>query len=238
VLDRDHEAVVRLFGGDLHSPYQYDRVAKAMIEIERRDDALAFARRGMDLPPTWQSRPLYDLSARLHSEAGELEEVVGIRMCGLTGLPDLKSYSALRDAASNAGQWAQLRPVALAELASRAPHAHVQALLADDAIDEAWAAATDGDEGGADSGTMRRLVQRRGETHPADAIPYLRRFAEDALRVANRNAYRESVHWLVALRSAYERADTAKDFTVYVDQLREVNRRRPAFLDELRRARV
>jgi hypothetical protein len=82
---------------------------------------------------------------------------------------------------------------------------------------------------------MRELVELRAETHPADAIPYRRRFVEEALRIANRDAYRVSVRWLVALRTANERAGTAKDFTSYVDKLREANSRRPAFLDELRK---
>jgi hypothetical protein len=237
VFDRDPEAVVRLFGGDFDSVLDFARVAEAMFEIKRYDDALAFARRGMELPAMWQSRQLFDVAARVHTQAGDLEEVAAVRLSGLTALPDLESYEALRDAASKAGQWLDLRPRALAELAARAPDEHVRALLSDDAVDDAWVAATAG-KGGADSGTMRQLVELRAETHPADTIPYLRGFAEAALRVANREAYRDSVRWLVALRTANERAGTAKDFTAYVAKLREANSRRPAFLDELRKARL
>jgi hypothetical protein len=237
VFDRDPDAVVRLFGGDLDSVLDFARVAAAMFEIKRYDDALAFARRGMALPAMWQSCQLFDVAASVHAQAGDLEEVAAVRLSSLTALPDLESYTALRDAASKAGQWPKLRTAALAELAARAPDEHVQALLSDDAVDDAWVAATAG-KGGADSGTMRQLVELRAETHPADAIPYLRGFAEEALRGANREAYRVSVRWLVALRTANERAGTAKGFTAYVAKLREANRRRPAFLDELRKASV
>jgi hypothetical protein len=33
------------------------------MEIEQYGDALAWARRGLDLPAAWQSRPLFDLAA-------------------------------------------------------------------------------------------------------------------------------------------------------------------------------
>jgi hypothetical protein len=235
VFDKDPDAVVGLFGGDLKTVLDYARVAEAMLEIKRPDDALAFARRGMELPAMWQSRRLFDVAASVHTQDGDLDEVAAVRLRAVTALPDLESYIALRHAANQAGQWPKLRTAALAELAARAPNAHVQALLSDDAVDDAWVAATAG-KGGADSGTMRELVERRAESHPADAIPYLRGFVEEALRLANREAYRESARWLVALRTANERAGTAKDFTSYVDKLREANRRRPAFLDELRKA--
>jgi tetratricopeptide (TPR) repeat protein len=237
VFDRDPDAVVRLFGGDLDSVLDFARVAEAMFEIKRYDEALAFARRGMELPAMWQSRKLFDVAASVHTQAGDVDEVAAVRLSGLTVLPDLESYEALRDAASKTGQWPKLRTTALAELAARAPHEHVEALLSDDAVDEAWVAATAG-KGGAESDTMRQLVELRAKTHPADAIPYLRGFAEEALRGANRAAYQVSVRWLVALRTANERAGTATDFTAYVAKLREANSRRPAFLDELRKARL
>jgi uncharacterized Zn finger protein len=84
---------------------------------------------------------------------------------------------------------------------------------------------------------MQRLVRLRAETHPLDAIHYLRAFAEQKLSVGNREAYRECARWLLDLRAAHERAGREQDFTAYVRQLREANPRPPAVLDELRSAR-
>ena len=36
------------------------------MEVEQYEDALRWARRGMDLPTTWQSRSLFDLAAAIH----------------------------------------------------------------------------------------------------------------------------------------------------------------------------
>ena len=43
VLDGDTDAIVALLGGDLSSPYQFVRVATAMVELGRDDDVLAWA---------------------------------------------------------------------------------------------------------------------------------------------------------------------------------------------------
>jgi hypothetical protein len=89
VFDRDPDAVVRLFGGDLESVLDFARVAEAMFEIKRYDDALAFASRGMALPAMWQSCQLFDVAASVHAQAGDHEEVAAVRLSGLTALPDL-----------------------------------------------------------------------------------------------------------------------------------------------------
>ena len=235
VLDRDTDAVIRLFGGDLATSHRHVRLVQALMEIERHDDALAWARRGMELPATWQSRPLFDLAADIHTERGELVDVFSVRERGLAAFPDQQSYVALREAAQQVGRWPEVRPGALAELAKRSPRAHIEALLSDDDIDAAWAAAAVGADPPSGSVTQT-LATRRAETHPADAIPHYRRFAEQALGGANRDAYRTAAGWLVGLRDLHTRVGTVDAFAAYLTDLRETHRRRRAFLDELRRA--
>jgi uncharacterized Zn finger protein len=235
VLDRDTDAVIRLFGGDLATTYDHVRLVQALIEIERYDDALAWARRGMDLPATWQSSPLFDLAAAIHAERGEPVDVLSVRECGLAAFPDEQSYAALREAAQRLGTWTEVRPRALAVLAKRSPRAHVEALVSDDDIETAWAAATAG-KGHSAVPITQQLASRRAATHPAEAIPHYRRFAEEALGGANRGAYRTAAGWLVGLRDLHTRVGTADAFAAYLTGLREAHRRRRAFLEELRRA--
>src|SRR3546814_7105278 len=40
ILDRDVPELVEMLGGDLSSPYQYKRVAEAMVELDLPDEAL------------------------------------------------------------------------------------------------------------------------------------------------------------------------------------------------------
>src|SRR5829696_9081509 len=62
ILDRDVDAVVRLLGGDLTTPYQFTRVAEAMRELELDDEALGWAKRGIARTSGWQIAQLYDLA--------------------------------------------------------------------------------------------------------------------------------------------------------------------------------
>ena len=189
----------------------------------------------MELPATWQSRPLFDLTAAIHTERGELVEVLSVCERALAALPDQQSYAALREAAQRVGTWTEMRARALAVLAEQSPRAYVEALISDDDIDTAWAAATAG-TGARAVPITAQLATRRAATHPADVIPHYRRFAEEALGGANRDAYRTAAGWLVGLRDLHTRVGTADAFAVYLAGLREANRRRRAFLDELRRA--
>ena len=49
IIDRDVDRLVELLGGDLSSPHQFARVAEAMVELGRTDEALAWARRAPQL---------------------------------------------------------------------------------------------------------------------------------------------------------------------------------------------
>ena len=170
----------------------------------------------------------------IHTERGELADVLSVCERGLASFPDQQSYAALREAAQRAGTWTDVRPRALAVLAKGSPRAHVEALVSDDDIDTAWAAATA--TGASAVPITAQLASRRAATHPADAIPNYRQFAEEALAGANRGAYRAAASWLVGLRDLHTRVGTPDAFAVYLTGLREVHRRRRAFLDELRRA--
>jgi uncharacterized Zn finger protein len=235
LVDRDPHAVVRLFGGNQSSVYHCAEVAQAMLEIDRTDEALDWARRGMALPATWQSRALYDLAAAVHAQRSETAEAIAVRRAGLVALPDVRSYGALRKAAGP--MWHAHRTDALAAVAAHSVRDHVQALLSDGDVDGAWAVATEA-RVEIDRGTMTQVARRRAKTHPADALPYFRGFAVQALAVSDRVAYRECVRWLKELLRLHETIGTEQEFTEFMAQLREDNRRRPAFLDELRRARL
>ena len=235
LLDRDAEAVVREFGGELDRVYRFIAVATAFREIGDDDAALAWARRGMDLPATWQSRQLYDLAEQVLVERGALDEAVEQRIAGLRALPDPTSYAALRAAAEPTQRWPQLRPDALRTLRERALDHYLQALLQDGDVDTAWQAMQD-EPGGAPELTELRVASARAESHPGDAVPYVRRAVAETLQQADRRAYRSAVKQLVQLRTLHQRAGTPEEFAVYLAGVVQENRRRPSFLDELKRA--
>ncbi|MFP5218913.1 MAG: DUF6880 family protein [Actinomycetes bacterium] len=235
LLDRDADAIVRTFGGALDSVFRFSAVAAAFREIGDDDAALSWARRGMQLPPTWQSRGLHDLAADLLARRGDAAAVVDLRLAGLRALPDATSYAALRAAAETAGQWPQLRPDALAVLRQRGLDPYVQAVLQDGDVDAAWQAVQERPGEALDS-TEQQVAAARAQTHPADAVPYARRAIEQTLQTADRRAYRSAATQLRRLRELHERAGTPEEFDAYLGQVVQDNRRRPTFLAELRKA--
>src|SRR5690606_11395469 len=78
-LDRDVAVLVEMLGGDLTSPYQFQRVAAAMLELELPDDALRWALDGIERTSGWQVAKLYDLAADVFAARGDVAGVLGLR---------------------------------------------------------------------------------------------------------------------------------------------------------------
>lgn len=86
--------------------------------------------------------------------------------------------------------------------------------------------------------TAQRVADARAETHPDDAVPYVQAAVERTLRTADWQAYREAAKLLVRLRELERRAGRPERFDGFLAQTVESNRRRPTFLEELRRHRL
>ncbi|MEQ8842240.1 MAG: hypothetical protein RIB98_14750 [Acidimicrobiales bacterium] len=79
VLDGDVDRIVSLLGGDLSAPDQFTRVAEAMLELGRRDDALEWASRGIESTTGWQVGKLYDLATEILLGQGAESKALNLR---------------------------------------------------------------------------------------------------------------------------------------------------------------
>jgi hypothetical protein len=235
IIDRDVDRLVELLGGDLSSPHQFARVAEAMVELGRAEDALAWARRGIAETTGWQVAKLYDLAADLLGDENDFGGVVELRRHHLERMPSASTYARLQAAARANDTWdAEIAP-ARALLAERDPAGLVDALLADGDADEAWDVSTAGDRE-ISSMQLLRLAGARELTAPADAMAVYLRLADDVLGRADKRAYRDAVRHLKAARRAATAADRLHEFTEHVTDLRDRNRRRPSFMAMLDKA--
>ncbi|MFV0257775.1 MAG: hypothetical protein ACK5PP_04925, partial [Acidimicrobiales bacterium] len=185
IIDRDVDRLVELLGGDLSSPYQFQQVAEAFVELGRPDDALGWARRGIAETSGWQLAKLYDLTAELLTDAGDLDEVVEIRRHHHERMPSASTYAKLQAAAGTVDAWADEIDRARAVLAEHDPAGHIDALLADGEPDEAWAVAVGGDQEILASQWLR-LAEAREPTAPGDAMQVYLRLADEVLAQANK----------------------------------------------------
>lgn len=235
IIDRDIDRVVELYGRDLSSPFHYQRVVQAMIELDEADDALRWARRGIAETSGWQVARLYDLAAVLLADANDLQGVVDLRRHHHERMPSLATYTALQAVARSADTWDAEVAGARAVLAERDTAGFVDALLADGEPAEAWTVATTGDHGLAASQWLR-LAEAREPTVPGDAMVVYLDLADGALVATGKRAYRDAVRNLKAARRAATTAERVPEFVEHLAGVRERNRRRPTFMAMLDKA--
>jgi len=235
VLDGDIERIVSLLGGDLRSPHQFIRVADAMLELGRGDDALAWAKRGIESTNGWQVAKLYDIGAGVLVERGDESGVLDLRREQHRRMPSSTSYALLQQAASSIGEWELELTDARSILAASDLGGLVDALVADGDIDAAWDAAT---TDATDFGDARwaRLAGARESTDPAAALDVYLRLIGSTLRTANRRAYRSAARQLKRAQKTADAAGLSEEFDEHLAALREQHRRRPALIAILDKA--
>jgi len=235
VLDRDVDALVEMLGGDLSSPYQYLRVAEAMVELDSPVDALRWATEGIERTSGWQVAKLYDLAAELLADRGDVAAVLELRRSQHARMPSSTTYGFLR-AAAEASEWAVLRAGAREVLGARDRGGLVDVLLADGEPDAAWALATGEPAWEVGEHRWERLAEARASSHPGDAMAVWFRLVDEVLVTADKRAYQAAVRYLKAAKKAAVAADALVEFEVRVAGLRETHRRRPSLIARLDKA--
>jgi len=236
VLDRDVDALVEMRGGDLSSPYQYQRVAEAMVELDRPEDALGWARDGIERTSGWQVAKLYDLAAGLLADRGDVAGVLELRRAQHERMPSSTTYGFLRAAAEVTGEWAALRAGAREVLGARDRGGLVDVLLDDGESDAAWVLATAEPAWEVGEHRWKSLAEARESSHPADAMAVWFRLVDEALVTADKRAYQAAVRYLKAAKKAAVAAGAMVEFEVRVAGLRETHRRRPSLIARLDKA--
>jgi hypothetical protein len=230
VLDGNVEAVVRLLGEDLTTPYQFIRVSEAMAELGRDDDVLGWAMRGIAETDGWQVAQLYDLAAGVYARRGDRRRLLELRREQHNRMPSSSTYDELRQAAEATGSWPAERPGARAVLADRDLGGLVDALLADGEPVAAWQVTLDNP--GWDAGEHRwmRLAEAREPSRPADALAVYLRLADAALETTGRAAYTRAAAILKRAARAASSCDRQAAFADHLGHLRETHRRRPTLI--------
>jgi hypothetical protein len=238
VLDGDSEAIVALLGGDLSRPHQFIRVTEAMAELGRDEEAIAWARRGIEQTTGWQTDQLYDLACAAYGRSGEPSEALALRRAQHERTPTSSSYRQLRAAAEAIHAWTVESDAARRVLQDRNAAGFVDALLGDGEDELAWqaAAASDGLELG--ERTWLRLAESRQKTHPAQALPVYWRLIDSTLETADRRAYAAAVRLLKRARDAATAGGEIKAFEAHLVALRERHRRRPSLISMLDKAKL
>jgi hypothetical protein len=238
VLDGDSAAIVALLGGDLSRSHQFIRVAEAMVELGRDEEAIGWARRGIEQTTGWQTDQLYDIACTAHGRREEPAEALALRRAQHERTPTSSSYRQLRTAAEAIHAWPVERDAARRVLSDRNPPALVDALLDDGEDELAWQSATALPDADLGDHAWLRLAEARQKTHPGQALPVYWRLIDGVLHTADRRAYAAAVRLLKRARDAAASGEESDAFQMRLAALRERHRRRPSLIAMLDKAKL
>jgi uncharacterized Zn finger protein len=217
--------------------YQYLRVAEAMVEMGRDEDALDWARRGLQTGGSaWMhERKLREIMATLLEARDDVDGAVGVLRESLGRGPALDAFGSLRSVARRHGRWEDERELALAAVRRQSHEDFVDALLSEGDTDAAWdAAQTDG----ARASTWQRLAKQHAAGHESQVMDVCGDTVRELLRRADRRNYEEAVPWLRRMRDSGAACGRRPEFDEFVVDLRDLHHNRPTFIKILDAAQL
>ena len=242
-LSGDVDAHVAVLAQEARSGRDYGEIVSVLRKAGRDRDAEEWARRGLAAEPSspWTDA-LREQLAELLLGSGRGDEAVAMYREVFERRATHSDYLRLRKAAEQAGQWKELRGWALDFMRERARTGEyrqvhlgelISVLLREDLADEAWSTAAGEPEQVSESQWLQLIGLRESE-HPADVLGPLARLIELGVEQASdKYRYPKAIKALKRLREDYERAGDAAGFGVYLDGLRERQRRKYSFIAKL-----
>ncbi|HLK00744.1 MAG TPA: hypothetical protein VKU39_12665 [Streptosporangiaceae bacterium] len=239
----DIDAHVAVLAEDLRGAHRYGEIVAVLRAAGRDDDAEQWARQGLaEHASGFQTDRLRDQLVDLLLDGSAGAEAVAVRRAIYERRALHQDYLKLRQAAQQAGNWADLNGWALDLLRDRA-HAEqwyvrelISVLVSENLLDEAWAAAM-ADPGRVPESQWFQLIEVREQDHPADVIrPYQDLIEITLERTSDKYRYPKAVKTIRRLRDSYHRAGDEAGFTAYVAGLRQRHRRKTSFIAKLDKA--
>ena len=243
-LSGDVDRYVAVLAEHLTSAVQYERISLALLGAGRRQEAIAWARRGLAERPGWpHTDRLRDVLVDMFLDDGDSEAAVVVRRTEFERHPTATAYRCLAETARTVGagdptSWALT--VLRDRVAQQPAYATelIAMLLALGHDEQAWLAGLEHRQWIGERQWLS-LLERRGVSHPADVIgPYqdmVERYIRDS---TDKRRYRRAVGLLPALRAAYTATGDRAAFPAYIADLRLRHKRRPRFLKTLDAADV
>lgn len=150
---------------------------------------------------------------------------------------DLTDYVRVRDLARHVGRWGWMRPLVLRRMAERGHYRLLtEVYLAEGEVDRALETVEAIPPTAAEPWAMLRLdVARAAEQgRPRDAIRLYMQRVDELTEARGRDHYGQAADYLARVRDIYRRLDDDVGWRELIRTVRELNRRLPAFQDELK----
>jgi uncharacterized Zn finger protein len=233
----DPDELIRVKQRDLRTPDDYREIAESLAVASRLDDAIDWARRGLDAftDRPWQNRPLRELLAALLRSQGDSAGAVELFWQAFTAHPSLDRYRRLLTEADTPTAQADWRQRALAAMRQRVDEGRpddrsrrsimdatpasvlIEMLLYEDDIETAWVIAI---EHGCEQRLWLTLARARETTHPLDSIPIYEREALAQIDTKTNRGYRNAVDHLERIRRLATSAGEPERFDQLLTEIR------------------
>jgi hypothetical protein len=237
---------------DLRTPDDYLEIARSLKAADRVDEALDWARRGLDTftDRPWHTPPLREFTAEVLRNRDDRHGAVKLFWDAFEQPPSLAAYRRLLDeAGDDAPTWRQHSLEALRALVARtAPHdqvgnsrpsntpaaALVEVLAHEGDIGAAWEAATNH---GCNDQMWLTLARARESTHPMDAIGVYELEVLAQIDRKRNDAYRAAVDMMARIQRLADTAGQPDRFHTLLTRVRtehKAKRNLKALLDQKR----
>lgn len=243
----DVEELIAVKSRDLGHARSFLEIAQVCAEAGRKDDALAWAERGMNAFAGQPDPALWGFVADAYHERGRHAEAMKVAWALFEAMPGFGRYHDLHAHAVRAKCWDEWRERALNLIRARSkadarqtrwgPPADrsslVQIFLWEKNVDAAWHEAN---EGGCSESLWMELARRREKEHPEDALEVYKRWIGPTVARGHNQAYEDAVELLERCRRLLVRLGRAGEVAGFVAairrvraqaQLREADRRSP-----------
>ena len=242
-VSSDVDAHVAVLAEEARSGRDYGEIVSVLRKAGRDRDAEEWARKGLAAEPSspWTDA-LREQLAELLLGSGRGDEAVAIHREAFEQRGMHQDFLQLRNTTEQAGQWQELRDWALEFMRERARTGNfrqvrlgqlITVLLHEGLADEAWATAAGEPEQVSES-QWAQLIGLREKEHAVDVLGPLARLIELGVeQTSDKYRYPKAIKALRRLRDDFERAGDAAGFGVYLDGLRERQRRKYSFIAKL-----
>lgn len=246
--DVDELAAVKTRTLDL--PYSYLEVAEVYEEAGRREDARAWAEKGVKAFPDQVDDRLHEFLAGIYLEEKRTDDALELFWQMFAHDPDVRHFQRLGTATAPLGRWPESRRRALdflkrlaevpasrrsryAESGRVIPDEAVRILLLEDEVEAAWEMAR---ILGCGRETRLELTGRHENAHPEEAILVYQGMAQRELETSYQPDYSLVVDLMTRTRRVMKRLGQQERFAQYVAEIRRAWRRKRNLMRLIARA--
>jgi uncharacterized Zn finger protein len=238
LLDHDDDldgAIALLSAGDDQHTH-FGAIVSRLRAAGRGSEALDWLDKAVAAGRVWQHDDEYHVStetaASMYQAVNRRDEAIAVRRDAFTRHAGRSTFAALLEAGRLAGRRDAERDWALAEVARQAAGdygsgaAMIDIALAEGDAQRALQAARRFGAGG----MWRALADACAHTMPAAAAELYQSQISELLERADTRNYRTAVQYLGKVRELFAAMDQLPAFDVYLERIRDANRRRPSFI--------